>query len=102
MARLLSGQAVERTDVAKVGGGAGAALTLNGASQALVAANKDRVGLLIQAQGAGGVWVALNGSVAAANQGIKVLQNVIFDLRGYSGAVNVLGTNLEVVTFLEI
>lgn len=100
MARLLAGTAVERTDVAKNPNGG---FALNGANQALVAANKDRVSLIVSnTSAANKMFLALNGVAAAANTGILVPPNSTITLNGYSGAVNIIGTAADVVTFAEI
>lgn len=98
MGRTISGQQVVSTDTAKQG--APAPITLSGASQALVAANKDRVALIVTAPAAA-ITLAL-GAPAAANNGIVVPPNTVFVLNGYTGAVNVIGTAAQVVAFAEI
>jgi hypothetical protein len=98
MARTVAGSATVATDVARNGAGV---VTGTGATQVLVTANPQRVKLLVQAQGAGGVWIAL-GTAAAANTGIKGAQNQVIDLSGFQGQVNVLAVGAELVTFLEV
>lgn len=98
MARLIAGTQVTSTDIAKQGSGT---LVLNGASQSLVGANKDRVALILTAPAAA-VSLSLGSANAAANQGITIPPNQIFQLLGYTGPVQIIGTNTQVVSFAEI
>lgn len=94
------GEGVSRTDVAKAGNGT---LVLSGASQTLVAANKDRVEIIINALGAGGATIALGAGPAVAGSGIRLTNTMApFRLAGYTGAIQVIGTAAEVVSYAEI
>lgn len=97
MARVY-GTGTTSTDVAKQG--APTAITLNGSSQVLAAANKDRQSLIVTAPAAS-ITLAL-GAAAVAGNGIVVPPNTIFQLTGFTGAVNVIGTATQVVSFAEI
>lgn len=97
MARLLAGTGVERTDVAKNGVGQ---VTLTGGSDALVAANKDRVALYVSAPAAD---IALAFGVAAqASKGVIVRANTTEKIDGFTGAVNVIGTAAQTVAFIDL
>lgn len=98
MARQIAGQGVERTDVAKQGN---ATLVLSGATQSLVPANKDRVALIITAPAAS-VSLSLGAAAAVASQGLTIPAAAIYTLNGYSGAVQIIGTAAQVVSFVEI
>lgn len=98
MARLLAGTGVERTDVAKNGNGT---LVLSGATQQLVAANKDRVALYVTAPAAL-INMSLGAAAAAAAQGLQVPGAQLVKIDGYTGAIQVIGTVAQVVAFAEV
>src|SRR4051812_10363464 len=99
MARLLAGQAIERTDVAK---NPGSAVALTGSTQVAVAANKDRVNLwLSNLSGANVMWLSLGGT-AVASSGLRLAANAVINIDGYSGAVSVIGTAADVLGVVEI
>lgn len=99
MARGLAGSRVESTDVAKAGAGTKA---LTGASDSLVLANKDRVGLYVSnTSGANKMFLAL-GAAAVANSGIMIPPNTTIPVTGFMGAVNIIGTAADVAAFAEI
>lgn len=100
MTRLLAGQGVERTDVAKNGSGT---LALSGVSQLLVAANKDRVGLWVgNTSAANKMFLSLSGAAATVNSGVMVPLGQSVFLAGYSGAVQIIGTAADNCAFAEI
>lgn len=98
MGRLLAGQGVERTDVAKQGNGT---LAMTGATQSLVVANKDRVALYVTAPAAA-ISLALGAGPAVAANGLTIPPNTVVKIDGYSGAVQIIGTAAQVVSFAEI
>lgn len=98
MTRLLAGQGVEATDVAKNGNGT---LALTGATQALVAANKDRVRLYVTAPAAA-VSLSLGSAAAVASNGLTIPPNTVVNIEGYTGAIQIIGTAAQVVSFAEI
>lgn len=98
MPRTVAGAGTERTDVAKAGNGT---LVLSGASQSLVVANNARVALIVTAPAAA-VSLSLGSAAAVASNGITIPANTMFVLNGYSGAVQVIGTNTQVLSFVEI
>lgn len=101
MARTLYSHAVRSTDVAKQPNGT---KTLSGATETLVAANKDRIALLITHTGAADAWLAFNGVPAAANTGLRIRSTDVmpYVIEGYTGAVSIIGTATQIVTFIEI
>lgn len=98
MARLLAGQGVERTDIAKNGLGT---LVLSGATQSLVAANKDRVALIVTAPAAA-ISLSLGSAAAVASNGLTIPPNTVYTLAGFSGAVQIIGTAAQVVSFVDL
>lgn len=97
-------------DVAREGNGA---LALTGGSQALVAANPNRAQITICNPAASNVmWLAYSdppgttGTVvaptAAANTGIRLGPGQSMVETVYRGAIAILGTAADVVTFIEL
>ena len=100
MARLLAGQGVERTDVAK---NPGSAVALTGTSQAAVGANKDRVSVwLSNLSATNPMWLVLSAGSAVANSGIRLAPGAVINIDGYSGQINVIGTAADVLGVAEI
>lgn len=80
---------------------AGGSLTLNGSSQQLVPAHPQRVALYVTAP-ASSVTLRLGTGSAVAGQGIVVAAGTTEKITGYSGPVQVIGTNTQVVGFVDL
>jgi hypothetical protein len=89
-----------------------ATLALSGASQVLVAKNLNRAKIIITSPAAA-VSLALaappatpSGAevapTAVASQGITLPPNSIFTLEGFTGAIAIIGTAAQVLSFVEI
>jgi hypothetical protein len=87
------------TDTAKNGAGT---LALNGASQTLMAANKDRVFAYVSNTAAANKMFVALGPIAALNTGIMVPPNTTIPIEGYTGQVTIFGTAADVAAFAEI
>lgn len=72
----------------------GVGFALNGASQELVPAHPGRVALYVTAPAAS-VTLRLGTGSAVAGQGIVVAAGTTEKITGYSGAVQIIGTNLQ-------
>jgi hypothetical protein len=97
-------------DVAKKSQGT---LVLNGASQALVSANPSRTEITIcNTAASNAMWLAFSEAgatstaavttpTAVANQGLRLGGGQSYTNTSYRGAIAILGTNLDVATYVE-
>lgn len=99
MARLLAGQAVESTDVAKINK---ASVVMNGANIAgLISANKDRIAIYFTNNGTNPIFLGL-GVTAVTNSGVMIPGSTQVTLTGFTGAVNLIGTNPDRLSWSEV
>lgn len=99
MPRVLSGQQVERTDVAKMPFGAAAH---TGAAFNLVSANANRVAIWISNQSGANVMYIGLGTGVTANNGIVLRPNETREIRGYTGVISIIGTAADIVSYAEL
>lgn len=78
----------------------GSSFALNGASQQLLAANPHRVAFYVTAPAAA-VTLSLGGT-AVAGAGITIQPNTTQKVDGYTGVVNIIGTNLQNAGVVEL
>lgn len=80
-----------------------ASFALNGSAQLALAANNFRQFLQIVNSGANNVTYTLDGSTPSASNGIVLVPNgsATYDTFVPTGAVNVLGTNLQTVQIVS-